>query len=169
MLFRSIADHLTSTGGQLTDSTQMSSLRWLKAGATGSYGAVVEPCNFQSKFPHPGVVIGRYTSGETLIEAYWKSVAMPGQGIFIGEPLAKPYGGNQISFDNGELTIRTHALAPGMYAILGADSIVGPSQPVARHVRVGLGMKEFKLKNAKNLIYRIIPEVAGNADTTLRR
>jgi len=86
-----IADHLTSFGGQLTDSGQMSALRWLEAGATGSYGAVVEPCNFPQKFPHPAVVIGRYLRGETLIESYWKSVAWPGQGAFIGEPLAAPY------------------------------------------------------------------------------
>jgi uncharacterized protein (TIGR03790 family) len=90
-----IADHLTSTGGQLTDSSQMSSLRWLEAGATGSYGAVVEPCNFPNKFPHPGIVISRYMSGESLIEAYWKSVEMPGQGIFIGEPLASPFAHKQ--------------------------------------------------------------------------
>lgn len=88
-----IADHLTSMGGQLTGTRQMSSLRWLEAGATGSYGAVVEPCNYTAKFPDPAIVIERYTKGETLIEAYWKSVAMPGQGIYIGEPLAKPYGG----------------------------------------------------------------------------
>jgi uncharacterized protein (TIGR03790 family) len=86
-----IADHLTSFGGQLTDSGQMSALRWLEAGATGSYGAVVEPCNFPQKFPHPAVVIGRYLRGETLIESYWKSVAWPGQGVFIGDPLAAPY------------------------------------------------------------------------------
>jgi uncharacterized protein (TIGR03790 family) len=86
-----VADHLTSTGGQLTDSHQMSSLRWLEAGATGSYGAVVEPCNFPQKFPNPGVLISRYLQGETLLEAYWKSVAWPGQGIFIGEPLAAPF------------------------------------------------------------------------------
>ena len=86
-----IADHLTSAGGKLTDSEQMSSLRWLEAGATGSYGTVVEPCNLPDKFPNPGIVINRYLNGETLIEAYWKSVAMPGEGIFIGEPLASPY------------------------------------------------------------------------------
>ncbi|MBU1691483.1 MAG: TIGR03790 family protein [Gammaproteobacteria bacterium] len=158
-----IADHLTSAGGQLTDSFQMSSLRWLEAGASGSYGAVVEPCNYPGKFPHPGVLVGHYTSGETLIEAYWKSVAMPGQGIFIGEPLANPYGGNLVSFSNGELTIRTHALAPGFYTVLGADSGIGPSHPVAKHVRVGFGLKEIKLKNAKNLFYRIVPERGGNA------
>jgi xylose isomerase len=27
-----------------------------------------------------------------LIEAYWKSVAWPGQGLFVGEPLARPWG-----------------------------------------------------------------------------
>ncbi len=86
-----IADHLTSFGGQLTDSGQMSALRWLEAGATGSYGTVVEPCNLQEKFPHPAIAIGHYLRGDTLIEAYWKSVAMPGQGIFIGEPLAAPF------------------------------------------------------------------------------
>jgi uncharacterized protein (TIGR03790 family) len=87
-----IADHLTSFGGMLTGASgQMSSLLWLDAGATGSYGNVVEPCNFLGKFPHVGVLMAHYLAGETLIEAYWKSVAMPGQGLFIGEPLAAPF------------------------------------------------------------------------------
>jgi uncharacterized protein (TIGR03790 family) len=87
-----IADHLTSAGGQLLEpGGQMSSLRWLEAGATGSYGAVTEPCNFVQKFPRPDIVIDRYLNGETLIEAYWKSVEWPGQGVFIGEPLAAPF------------------------------------------------------------------------------
>ena len=86
-----IADHLTSAGGILSGTSQMSLLRWLDAGATGSYGAVVEPCNFPQKFPHPGISIENYIQGNSLIEAYWKSVAWPGQGLFVGEPLASPY------------------------------------------------------------------------------
>lgn len=88
-----IADHLTSSGGVLSrqDGGQMSALRWLEAGATGSYGTVVEPCNLPQKFPNPVLVAASYLKGDTLIEAYWKSVAMPGQGIFIGEPLAAPF------------------------------------------------------------------------------
>ena len=86
-----VADHLTSAGGVLTGSSQMSSIKWLKAGATGSYGAVIEPCNFVQKFPHPGIMMHYYIRGNSLIEAYWKSVAWPGQGVFIGEPLAKPF------------------------------------------------------------------------------
>jgi uncharacterized protein (TIGR03790 family) len=86
-----IADHLTSSGGQLTGGSQMSILRWLDAGATASYGTVVEPCAFTQKFPNPGIVIERYTNGESLVEAYWKSVAWPGQGVFVGELMASPY------------------------------------------------------------------------------
>jgi uncharacterized protein (TIGR03790 family) len=87
-----IADHLTSAGGALTDpGGQMSALAWLEAGATASYGTVVEPCNLPQKFPHPAVAIAHYLAGETLIEAYWKSVRMPGQGVFVGEPLAAPF------------------------------------------------------------------------------
>lgn len=86
-----IADHLTSSGGVLFGGGQMSILRWLDAGATASYGSVVEPCAFPQKFPHPPVVIDRYTRGESLIESYWKSVVWPGQGLFVGEPLASPF------------------------------------------------------------------------------
>ncbi|KEF42981.1 MAG: hypothetical protein ER33_03685 [Cyanobium sp. CACIAM 14] len=86
-----VADHLTSFGGRLTDSSQMSALRWLEAGATGSYGTVVEPCNFPAKFSDPGLLLTYYLRGDTLIESYWRSVAMPGQGVFVGEPLARPW------------------------------------------------------------------------------
>ena len=86
-----IADHLTSRGGILYNTSQMSSLKWLEAGATGSYGSVSEPCNYWQKFPNPEVLLKHYLAGDTLIEAYWKSVYWPAQGLFIGEPLAAPY------------------------------------------------------------------------------
>ena len=92
----SIADHLTSTGGALFGDRQMSAMRWLEAGATGSYGTVTEPCNFPDKFPNPAIVMQSYLGGSTLIEAYWKSVSMPGQGLFIGEPLSAPFKGCRI-------------------------------------------------------------------------
>jgi len=87
-----LADHLTSFGGDLAGNGQMSALRWLDAGATASYGTVSEPCNYWQKFPNPAVMLKWYVSGATAIEAYWKSVAWPAQGVFIGEPLAAPYG-----------------------------------------------------------------------------
>ncbi|MET0267770.1 MAG: TIGR03790 family protein [Duganella sp.] len=86
-----LADHLTSTGGDLLGDAQMSSLQWLQAGATASYGTVSEPCNYWQKFPQSTVLLKQYLSGRTAIEAYWSSVAWPAQGLFIGDPLAAPY------------------------------------------------------------------------------
>jgi len=86
-----LADHLTSWGGDLLGERQMSSLRWLEAGATASYGTVSEPCSHWQKFPHPEILLRHYLGGATAIEAYWRSVAWPAQGVFIGEPLARPY------------------------------------------------------------------------------
>ena len=106
----------------------MSAFQFLLAGATGSYGTVVEPCAYQEKFPDPSVLVPRYFAGATLIEAYWKSVVWPAEGIFIGEPLARPWGpGYRSTFKDGTLTIDTTAMAPGhTYVIEAADSASGP-------------------------------------------
>jgi uncharacterized protein (TIGR03790 family) len=87
-----VADHLTSSGGYLPDGGgQMPATAWLRAGATGSYGTVEEPCNFPQKFPRASVLVKHYARGNTLIEAYWKSVQWPGQGLFLGDPLSRPW------------------------------------------------------------------------------
>ena len=87
-----LADHLTSFGGVLDSTTgQMSALAWIASGATASYGTVSEPCAHPQKFPHPQVLLLHYLQGASAIEAYWKSVAWPQQGVFIGDPLAAPY------------------------------------------------------------------------------
>jgi uncharacterized protein (TIGR03790 family) len=90
-----IADHVTSAGAIFEQTDQMTVLEWLRAGAAGSYGAVVEPCNFPDKFPNPDIVVRQYAAGAPLIEAYWKSVRMPGQGLFVGEPLARPFASDR--------------------------------------------------------------------------
>ena len=87
-----IGDHLTSFGGVLDGQRgQMPATAWIASGATASYGTVSEPCSHLQKFPHPQVLLLQYVQGSSLIEAYWKSVAWPQQGIFIGEPLAAPF------------------------------------------------------------------------------
>ncbi|WP_280155599.1 TIGR03790 family protein [Piscinibacter sp. XHJ-5] len=87
-----LADHLTSFGGRLDRRTgQMTALEWIASGATASYGTVSEPCSHPQKFPHPQLLLSHYAQGSTAIEAYWKSVAWPQQGVFIGEPLAAPF------------------------------------------------------------------------------
>ncbi|MEP7099241.1 MAG: TIGR03790 family protein [Burkholderiales bacterium] len=88
-----LADHLTSYGGVLDAvNGQMPATDWIASGATASYGTVSEPCAHQQKFPQPQVLLLNYLQGASAIEAYWRSVGWPQQGLFIGEPLAAPFG-----------------------------------------------------------------------------
>jgi uncharacterized protein (TIGR03790 family) len=157
-----VADHLTSFGGQVPTSGQMSVLRWLEAGATASYGTVVEPCNFTQKFPNTTVLLSHYYRGEPIIEAYWKSVQMPGEGLFVGEPLARPWGGSQSSFDAPTQTLRlvTTLMKPGLrYAVDAAPSASGPwtrvqsGLLVTRHQRATV-----TVPNATQPFYRLARE-----------
>lgn len=87
-----LADHLTSFGGILDKPHgQMTVLSWIDAGATASYGTTSEPCAHLQKFPNPQALLIFYVQGATALEAYWKSVMWPQQGLFVGEPLAAPF------------------------------------------------------------------------------
>jgi uncharacterized protein (TIGR03790 family) len=86
-----VGDHLTSHGGLFSASNQMTILDFIANGLTGSYGTVSEPCANQSKFPEARIFLRHYGNGDTLVEAYWKSVARPSLGQFVGDPLATPY------------------------------------------------------------------------------
>jgi len=110
-----IADHLTSFGGHLpSGGGQMPITAWLDAGATASYGTVEEPCNYAEKFSRASVLIDQYWRGATLIEAYWKSVQWPGQGLFIGEPLAQPFrDAPSLVISGGQYVITTRHLRNG--------------------------------------------------------
>ena len=134
-----LADHVTSSGGGLTSrgddfdvmrgyaETQMSILNWLEAGAAGSYGTVAEPGPLPDKFPNPVLLVDRYVRGATMLQAYWESVRTPGEGIFVGDPLARPFGSRASLGADGALTIDTTALDGGkLYRLLGADVREGP-------------------------------------------
>ncbi|MEY4766942.1 MAG: hypothetical protein RI907_3615 [Pseudomonadota bacterium] len=87
-----LGDHLTSFGGVLDKPHgQMTALSWIDAGVTATYGTTSEPCAHLTKFPHPQALLLFYVQGATALEAYWKSVAWPQQGLFVGEPLAAPF------------------------------------------------------------------------------
>src|SRR5947207_12854556 len=114
----------------------MSILRWIEAGATASFGTVVEPCNYTTKFPQASVAVARYFAGETLIDAYWKSVAWPGEGVFIGEPLARPYG-TTYTLKSGTMTIKTTALVSNKkYKIESGPAATGPWTMVMGDIQV---------------------------------
>ena len=87
----SMSDSLTSFGGQLFEASgQTSLLEFIRAGASGSYGTVVEPGADPSKFPSPQVFF--YSArGFSLAEAYYQSLHTPHQGIVVGDPLCQPF------------------------------------------------------------------------------
>jgi uncharacterized protein (TIGR03790 family) len=140
-----LADHLTSFGGQLTDSQQMSSLRWLEAGATASFGTVTEPCNHLQKFPMPAIAIFHYMSGATAIESYWKSVAWPGEGLFIGEPLARPFSPSVVRVSDGILELTLISPRKTVWRIEHSDSIMGPFVPAPRGLPVVAGKNTVRI------------------------
>lgn len=146
-----LADHLTSTGGQLTDSTQMSSLRWLEAGATASYGTVVEPCNHVQKFPVPGIAMFFYATGATAIEAYWKSVAWPGEGVFIGEPLAKPFAAELQETEPNRFELRNFSPRDGRVSLEQSNAMLGPYKPIA----------QMSMHRGKNQWHFVLPETGS--------
>jgi uncharacterized protein (TIGR03790 family) len=121
-----LADHLTSFGGDLLSAYQMSILQWLQAGVTASYGTVTEPGADSAKFPQPIVLVNQYFSGNTALEAYNKSVDVPYQGVFVGDPLARPFGTNA-SVARGVFAIKTSILRVGdTYSLLAGDACSGP-------------------------------------------
>lgn len=152
-----LADHLTSAGGRLTGHKQMSALRWLEAGTGGSYGTVVEPCNLPGKFPNPGLLMDSYGSGRTLIEAYWQSVQQPGEGIFIGEPLAAPFEGYTIEAKSDHLRLQTRTLLPGNYQLSHAVDPVGPYHILPGRLSVTYHQQVFELPGLGDGYYRLSP------------
>lgn len=157
-----VADHLTSYGGQICDSGQMSICRWLEAGATGSYGTAVEPCNYPAKFTDTGVFVPHYWRGETLIETYWKAVRWPGEGVFVGEPLARPFAGATIEFDPDALTltVTTTQFAPGVtYGIAAGPTDQGPWDELGTFTPSVDARAELMIPDATAAYYKI--DVAG--------
>ncbi|MDD5035528.1 MAG: TIGR03790 family protein [Methylococcaceae bacterium] len=151
-----IADHLTSAGGVLGGNGQMSSLRWLEAGATGSYGAVVEPCNHLQKFPLPAVAMWHYAEGNTLIEAYWKSVAWPGEGLFIGEPLARPFAPRRVEVGHNQALLKIFSAERKNLNLETSESPIGPYHTQATYpIRPGLNEVKIHLPEQR-LHYRIV-------------
>jgi len=86
-----LGDSLTSFAGDIFENVgQTPLLAFLEAGAAGSYGTVVEPCNYTQKFPDP-VDYFYQARGFSVAEAYYQSVLNPFEGLLVGDPLAAPF------------------------------------------------------------------------------
>lgn len=149
-----LADHLTSFGGVLEGSSQMSALAWLKAGASASYGTVVEPCSHPQKFPVPAVVVSHYLAGATALEAYWRSVAWPGEGVFIGDPLARPFAPFVVALGTDALRLTLNAPPRSYLVLFGASSPAGPYRPVSPVIQLRPGRNQVALRQLGEAFYR---------------
>ena len=151
--------YLKRRGGSVVVTSSVNGTRiFSNAGATGSYGTVVEPCNYPAKFPSSTVAASHYFRGATLVEAYWKSVAWPGEGLFVGEPLARPWGGAEIEFDGSTLVLRTTLLAPGVeYEVQAGESVDGPWQSVFAGMVPYPVSIAIEIPDATAPYYRLVP------------
>ena len=86
-----ICENLTSSGGIFTASAGQTPLSaFIRAGAAGSSGTVIEPYALQAKFPHAAIHV-HYARGATLAEAFYQSVQSPYQLLVVGDPLCRPW------------------------------------------------------------------------------
>ena len=86
-----IYENLTSFGAVFSGSTGQTPLtEFLRAGAAGSSGTVIEPFSIQAKFPHPAIHV-HYARGASLAEAFYQSVRSPYQLLVVGDPLCQPW------------------------------------------------------------------------------
>jgi len=86
-----ICENLTSFGGIFTaNSSQTPLSEFLRYGAAGSSGTVIEPYSIPAKFPHAAIQV-HYARGASLAEAFYQSVRCPYQLLVVGDPLCQPW------------------------------------------------------------------------------
>ncbi|MCC7474967.1 MAG: hypothetical protein IT425_06195 [Pirellulales bacterium] len=86
-----ICEHLTSCGGIMTNVKSQTPLsEFLRHGAAGASGTVVEPRAIQAKFPLPSLQL-HYARGCSLAEAFYQSISGPYQILVVGDPLCQPW------------------------------------------------------------------------------
>jgi hypothetical protein len=85
----------TSTSAFLpqdTGSQQSPVVSWLNQGCAAAYSTAVEPGILSIyKAMDLWVAMSHYGQGQTAVEALWKSVRLPWQGNFVGDPLAASF------------------------------------------------------------------------------
>ena len=86
-----ICEHLTSFGGMLREGAGQTPLsEFLRDGAAGASGTVVEPYALQQKFPTPFIHV-HYARGCSLAESFYQSVFGPFQLLIVGDALCQPW------------------------------------------------------------------------------
>ncbi|QDS96989.1 hypothetical protein [Adhaeretor mobilis] len=89
-----LVDNLTSFGGAFHLSTkkrgQTLLTHYLRNGAAGASGTVIEPTANPNKFPNAALHV-HYARGCSLAESFYQSISGPFQLIVVGDPLCQPW------------------------------------------------------------------------------
>lgn len=108
----SIAENLTSFGGILDELGKQTPIsEFVRWGAAGTTGTVVEPYAIAAKFPDPLMHV-YYVGGLTLVESIYASVVSPYQLLAIGDPLCRPWA-DQPPIDVAGMTDKQPVKRPG--------------------------------------------------------
>ena len=125
-----ICDNLTSYGGIFTATVGQTPLSaFIRAGAAGSSGTVIEPYALQPKFPHPAIQL-HYARGATLAEAFYQSVQSPYQLLVVGDPLCRPWATIpqvQVGVAGGG-GIEAHSPISGPLELVPQATVAGPER-----------------------------------------
>ncbi len=82
---------MTSYGARFDKgNSQTTVAEFLRAGAAGASGTVVEPYAIQNKFPYP-LIHAYYARGFTLAESFYMSVNGPYQLLIVGDAMCQPF------------------------------------------------------------------------------
>jgi hypothetical protein len=133
-----ICDNLTSFGGVFTPGAGQTPLaEFIRAGAAGASGTVIEPYALAEKFPAPSLHV-HYTRGACLAEAFYRSVQSPYQLLVVGDPLCQPWA----RVPAVDVTITADPLSPtpldlasplsGTVSLLPQGTPTGPA-PIERY------------------------------------
>jgi hypothetical protein len=90
-----LVDNLTSGAGQFVvppsaKHPQTPLTEFLRLGAAGASGAVIEPYAIPAKFPSAMLHV-HYVRGCSLAESFYRSISGPFQLIIVGDPLCQPW------------------------------------------------------------------------------
>lgn len=90
-----MVDNLTSAAGQLITSPRIADpqtpvTEFMRMGAAGASGTVIEPYAIPAKFPTPALHV-HYVRGLSLAESFYRTVQGPFQLLIIGDPLCQPW------------------------------------------------------------------------------